>query len=894
MSLETFAHHTVSPHIPLVSESFNINQQSKIDTKTQVYSARQVIERVVGKKYSDQLILEIINQENDRDVFEVEVVNKKIVIRGSSGVSICAGFNHYLKYYCNCIYTWRGTNLNMPKKLPVDFSKIRKVSPYKYRFIFNYCVFGYSFAFWDWNDWGKMIDWMALNGINMPLAIGGQEIIWQRVYEKYGLNRNDLDDFFVGPAYNAWGRMGNLDGWGGPLPQSWIEQDTKLQHKILERERSLGMTPVLQGFSGHVPKALAYKHKNIVTHDMSWCDFPPIKILDWQESLFSEIGTSFLKEMINEYGTDHYYAIDPFTEMHPTSNDTVFLKNMSASIYNNINSVDPQGKWLLQTWSFKNPEIKEDFWQKNITKSFFEGVPDNKLIALELFGDNWGYTSWYKLDSFWGKEWIWGIIQDFGDRVGMFGYLSQIIDHYKKVLDSPAKGNLSGMGIFMEGLGYNSIAYELVADMMWEHNLPNVDTWKWQYVKSRYGSISPELRKAWENIFDYFYTQPALFTGTVIVSSPGYGGGDHRPDKRLAEACKYLLLASKDYKNLDSYQYDLINVFREAFGSYASHMLFQVKSAYRNKDVIKYQQTSQNFIEYISEFDELLGSREEFLLGKWVNDAISHGKTDAEKRLYEWNAKNIITFWGPRGHSGCGGLYGYAMKIWSGFIKEYSLPAWKMFFERELQAMKESRECDQAKLYNEIFDHYENWRNEKGNYSSKPIGNCVAMANKLWNKYGADLSTGEDIQIIETPKGIAVNKKVSATSYTHGNLPQFAVDGNVNLEEAWWAAPYPQSLTVDLGKQEIIYGFHVIPYWDGDRYYQYTIEASEDNINWDKIVDMSQNTEISTPNGFQHIFKIKYPDGIKAKYLRLNMLYNSANEGVHVVEFKVFKGDDIP
>ena len=55
------------------------------------------------------------------------------------------------------------------------------------------------------------------------------------------------------------GRMGflgaNLEGWGGPLPQSWIDAHVKLGQQILARERELGMTPILQAFTGHVPKA---------------------------------------------------------------------------------------------------------------------------------------------------------------------------------------------------------------------------------------------------------------------------------------------------------------------------------------------------------------------------------------------------------------------------------------------------------------------------------------------------------------------------------------------------------------------------------------------------------------------------------------------------------------
>lgn len=51
-------------------------------------------------------------------------------------------------------------------------------------------------------------------------------------------------------------RMGNMHGWGGPLPMSWIDGQLVLQHKILNRMRQLGMIPVLPGFAGHVPKSI--------------------------------------------------------------------------------------------------------------------------------------------------------------------------------------------------------------------------------------------------------------------------------------------------------------------------------------------------------------------------------------------------------------------------------------------------------------------------------------------------------------------------------------------------------------------------------------------------------------------------------------------------------------
>ena len=49
--------------------------------------------------------------------------------------------------------------------------------------------------------------------------------------------------------------MGNMRGFGGPLPESWHTQSLSLQHRILRHMRNLGIVPVLPAFAGHVPRA---------------------------------------------------------------------------------------------------------------------------------------------------------------------------------------------------------------------------------------------------------------------------------------------------------------------------------------------------------------------------------------------------------------------------------------------------------------------------------------------------------------------------------------------------------------------------------------------------------------------------------------------------------------
>ena len=50
--------------------------------------------------------------------------------------------------------------------------------------------------------------------------------------------------------------MGNIGAWGGPLPVDWINYQLRLYQEILYRMRDLGMSPVIPGFTGFVPKAL--------------------------------------------------------------------------------------------------------------------------------------------------------------------------------------------------------------------------------------------------------------------------------------------------------------------------------------------------------------------------------------------------------------------------------------------------------------------------------------------------------------------------------------------------------------------------------------------------------------------------------------------------------------
>ena len=71
---------------------------------------------------------------------------------------------------------------------------------------------------------------MALHGVNMPLMVTGMESVWFNVLKRLGYEKEEINRFIAGPGFLAWWYMNNLEGWGGPNPDSWYQQQEKLMH----------------------------------------------------------------------------------------------------------------------------------------------------------------------------------------------------------------------------------------------------------------------------------------------------------------------------------------------------------------------------------------------------------------------------------------------------------------------------------------------------------------------------------------------------------------------------------------------------------------------------------------------------------------------------------------
>jgi len=698
-----------------------------------------LIKRVIPDQ-SARFLAEPLQTNGKTDDFEIESRSGQIVLRGANTVAIASALYYYLTHYCHCQITWNGTNLHLPNPLPQLKEKVHQTSPYAFRYYMNYCTFNYSMSWWDWKRWEKEIDWMALHGLNMPLAITGEEYTWYTVYKGMGFSDEDLQSFFSGPAYFSWFWMGNLDGWGGPLPVSWMKSHMELEKKILQRERELGMTPVLPAFSGHVPAAFKKKFPNARLKATNWKNgFEDVYILDPEDSLFGVIGKKFIEAQTDLFGTDHLYSADTFNENEPPSDDTGYLAKLSEHLYQSMLAADPKSVWVMQGWLFYSDR---KFWKAPQIKALLNAVPNDHMILLDLAAEI--EPVWKRTNAFYGKPWIWNMVHNFGGNISMFGRMDGVAAGPAVALHDSASGHMVGIGLTMEGIEQNPVMYELLTQQVWQDKSVDVDKWLEFYTTNRYGKRDTSLINAWQILRRTAYNGTTIRDGaeSIVTGRPTFDSTtvwtrtklNYKP-KDFLPAWDYFVAAADNYRNSDGFQYDLVDITRQVLPNYANTVHSRFVKAYEEKNENAYKKYSDEFLQIITDMDSLLGTRKDFLLGTWISDEESFGNTASEKALYERNARDLITLWGDANSP----LHEYSCRQWSGLLDDFYRARWQMFFEMTSDSLHAGKAFSSDAFEKYIRQWEWAWVNKRTDYPLEPVGNSIDQSMRLYTKYKGEI-----------------------------------------------------------------------------------------------------------------------------------------------------------
>jgi alpha-N-acetylglucosaminidase len=296
----------------------------------------------------------------------------------------------------------------------------------------------------------------------------------------------------------------------------------------------------------------------------------------------------------------------------------------------------------------------------------------------------------------------------------------------------------------MEGLGYNPIVPDYVMDLAWRPDAPPIEEWAHAWVRRRYGTDDARAWVAWKILLATAYRSPAQ-TGTFVAERPqfydpkmAYRTEPKLPydPKLLAAALDTLLSASKELGGSDAYRYDVVNLTRQVLGGLGLPAVQAVEAAYMRKDRAALDSAEARVTGLIADLDTLVGTRPEFLLGPWIESAKGWGTTRAERDLYEWNARNIITLWGTKCTEGQNDdLNLYAYKQWQGMFSGYYLPRWRAFFARLDRSVDEGTAFDRAPFAAEMCVWEQGWSKGHEGYRMAAEGDAIEVARRMAARY---------------------------------------------------------------------------------------------------------------------------------------------------------------
>ncbi len=656
------------------------------------------------------------------DTFTLSSDNGRIVIAANNAGTMAVGLNYYLNNYCNTtVSEYAAHPVEMPEVLPEVPEPVSVSAKVPYRFYLNYCTFGYTMPWWGWKEWERFIDWMALNGVNMPLATTGEEAVWQRVWRRFGLSDDQIRAHFTGPAHLAWHRMVNINSFQGPLPQDWIDAQAELEKKILERERSLSMTPVLHSFSGSVPAVFKEMHPEAKISKVSnWGGFgDPYRcwFLSPTDSLYADIPK--------------VYGLDPFNEVDAPSWDPATLASMGKAFWSSLEAADPEAVWLQMGWFLINDR---KHWTSENMEAFLGSIPRGKMIMLD-YHDDW-VLGWKLTDSFYGHDYIACALLNFGGNTLLNGNFPTLIPYYEETFRDGGH-NLKGVGSTLEGFGTNPYYYEFVLSLGW--NYPETPgQWIDKLADRHIGREDSEARALWQDIIMNIAPK---YTGSGVSmnSHPVFGPKPYNwtvkfPDIKGRTPVmdyawrKMLEIGSDRYE----YKYDLVNLGRQALGDYFDTLRDSLEQAWNNKDLVAARAVKAEMSSVFDDLDALLACVPEFDLKPWNEQARGWGKTSDEKDYYERCARTILTVW-----SNNRGLTDYANRQWAGLVKSYYKPRWMMFCDDIIAAIEDGRPVSETNFDHRLRFHEINWTEPaRTRIEYNTPGDPVELSRIIIEKYG--------------------------------------------------------------------------------------------------------------------------------------------------------------
>lgn len=641
------------------------------------------VDRVTDGKYGKFVRFIKKESESGLDEYILKCKDGIIQIQATSGSAGGSALNAYLKKYCHYyfgILTKSGTLPDLPPETEVDMVE---ASVFKYRYAFNYCTFGYSYAFNTWEDWERITDYLILSGYNLVLNPIGNECVWIELLQHFGYTREEARKYISVPNYLPWQWMMNLSAFEGKCPDHWFEEQQVISRKFNSKLKSFGIQAVMPGYCGAVPDDFKIKNQGVTILEQGfWQGFVRPAILLPENQLFFDIAKTYYQLQKELLGAEdmHFYSIDPFHE--GGKKEGVNMNVYATAVLKAMKEVDESAVWVLQGWN-GNPD-----------RRILSSLHKEDVLILNLHAD----VSPDGGDDFLGNPHIYCVVNNFGGEQAMRGSAVKTYELPHKMAQD-INSACAGIGTIPEGVECDEILFDIISEVAIRKKLRTQEDFLLEYIAARYGFVSDELVKVYKILFEKIYISDIvayphesglLACPSLTVNRVCHWAGKTivEDNNHLFECIKILLKYYEQCKNSQSYIKDLVGILRQTIGNESWRYIYSLNEALINKDKVAFEKNVETLMRLFELQEQVVYCDPDLRLQKYLDKATDRGWTEEEKKWLVRNSKLLITFWidTEKGRY----VHDYSPREYPEMLRYFYRPRWEKYIENARKALEEN------------------------------------------------------------------------------------------------------------------------------------------------------------------------------------------------------------
>ncbi|GAU69475.1 beta-N-acetylglucosaminidase [Streptomyces sp. NBRC 110611] len=733
--------------------------------------ARAALARLLPGHADQFRLVPLVPLRGVTDRFRVEGTTGRITVAGTSPATLLTGVNWYLKYTCRAHLSWAGDQLGLPDRLPAPAAPLERATSLPHRFALNDTHDGYTAPYANWPRWERLIDILALHGVNEVLVTPGTEAVYHRLLTGFGYSDAEARAWIPAPSHQPWWLLENMSRYGGPVSPQLIDRRAALGRRICDRLRALGMRPVLPGYFGTVPDGFAVRNPGARTVPQGrWAGLPRPDWLDPRTAVFAGVAAAFYRHQEQLLGPTDHFKMDLLHEGGEPGD--VPVPDAARAVEKALRTARPGATWVILGW------------QRNPRRDLLDAVDHDRMLILDGLSDLDTVTD---READWGGvPYAFGSIPNFGGRTTLGAKTHIWAERFTAWRDKPGS-RLVGTAYLPEAAERDPAAFELFSELAWRDLPVDRVTWFDGYADLRYGGRDERARAAFAALRvsayqissedgrphdSLFAARPSLTARagtTYATQTPAF-------DPAVFDSAFAALLAVRPaLRRSDAYRHDLTDAARQALANRSWQLLPQLYDAHRRRDVAAFRALSGLWLRLMRLSEEVTGAHRRFLLGPWLADARAMASGAEEAARLEHGARALITTWADRSTADGGRLANYANRDWHGLVGEVHLPQWQAYLDELADALTADRPP-------KTFDWYaweEPWTHARKDHPLRPTADAYRTARRVHDALARAPYQGH-LTVTAVPSTLPPGGRATVTATLH-NVNGLRATGRVDF-----------------------------------------------------------------------------------------------------------------